>query len=93
MKHITMETGSGISWGGAGIGLLGLVNEVEWVTMIGLVVAIGGFVINFYFSYKKDHREERLSLMKEVRDQEEHELKKQVYKTQIKHGKGGDSAE
>jgi len=86
MKNITMETGSGISWGGAGIGLLGLVNEIEWVTVVGMVVAIGGFVMNFYFSYKKDSREAQLLSMKESRDKEEHELKKQVYLSQIKHG-------
>ncbi|OSI16513.1 hypothetical protein BWD09_07040 [Neisseria dentiae] len=90
MKNITMETGSGISWGGAGIGLLGLVNEIEWVTLVGMVVAIGGFVMNFYFSYKKDRREAQLSSMKESRDKEEHELKKQVYLSQIKHRSGNE---
>lgn len=94
MKSISTETGSGISWGGVGIGFMGLMQEVEWVTVVGLAAAVGGFLMNFYFSYQKNRREEEEHRRHMLIENEEHEMKKQVYKSQIEHcNESGNDAE
>lgn len=51
---------------------MGAFNGVDWVAIIGLAVAIGGFFVNLYFKAKENRRAEEI-----------HEMRKQ----QIKKGK------
>lgn len=50
--------GSKITYGGAATGAFGALTSVNWIGWIGVIVAILGLSINFYFSWKKDQREQ-----------------------------------
>lgn len=50
--------GSKITYGGAATGAVGALASVNWIGWIGVIVAILGLSINFYFSWKKDQREQ-----------------------------------
>lgn len=63
---------SNATYGGAGVGIMGAFNGVDWVAIIGLTVAVGGFFVNLYFKAKENRRAEEI-----------HEMRKQ----QIKKGK------
>ena len=67
MKHEISElaqesavaaVGSKITYGGAATGAFGALTSVNWIGWIGVIVAILGLSINFYFSWKKDQREQ-----------------------------------
>jgi 4-hydroxybenzoate polyprenyltransferase len=34
---------------------------VNWLTLSGVFVAVGGFIVNAYFNYRRDQREQRES--------------------------------
>lgn len=63
----TMYTGGGASvvawWQG-----------VDWLAVIGAIAAIAGFILNFYFQYKKHQREHTEALLRMQREQEIHEM-------------------
>lgn len=65
------DVGSNATYGGAGIGVIGLINEIDFVAITGLVIALGGFVINWHYRRKDDKRKQD----DERRKQELHELK------------------
>lgn len=71
---VSGQTGSGISATGAATTIAGFLADIPWVTVVGMMVAVFGFLINAYFGWRKDQREAR-----------EFVLKEQVYKSQIRH--------
>lgn len=81
MKDVqsSIDTASAISdaaskttFTGAGAGVFGLLSNMDWVTIIGVAVAVGGFLVNLIFRT----REYRLKLEEERRKIEIHELRK-----------------
>lgn len=63
LSELSTETavaavGSKITYGGAATGAVGALTSVNWIGWIGVIVAILGLSINFYFSWKKDQREQ-----------------------------------
>lgn len=75
------QTGNGISVTGAVTTFAGFLADIPWVTIVGMLVAVFGFLINAYFGWRKDKRE-----------QEKAELEKQVLLSQIEHLRGGGNA-
>lgn len=75
------QTGSGISVTGALTTFAGFLADIPWVTVVGMAVAVFGFLVNAYFGWRKDRRE-----------QEKADLEKQVLLSQIEHLKGGGNA-
>lgn len=47
--------------GGALAAAASWVSGVNWVTVSGVLVAVGGFIVNLYFNYRRDLREQRES--------------------------------
>lgn len=43
--------------GGAATGLIGWVSQVNWIGVIGAVVAVLGLAANIYFQIRRDRRE------------------------------------
>ena len=43
--------------GGAATGLIGWVSQVNWIGVIGAVVAVVGLAANIYFQIRRDRRE------------------------------------
>ena len=44
--------------GGAATGLVGYLASVNWIGLVGVVVAIAGFATNLYFQHRRDKREQ-----------------------------------
>lgn len=63
----TMYTGGGAS-------LMAVVGSVDWLAVLGCLIAIAGFVLNAYYQHKRNKREELESLIRIKRDQDIHEL-------------------
>ena len=56
--------GTKTAYAGGVTSVVGAMSQVNWIGWLGLLIALIGAVISFYYSYKKDKRE-----------QIEHELK------------------
>ncbi len=48
--------GSKATYGGAGASVFGWFTSNEFALLVGVVVAVGGFVINWYYKHKEDKR-------------------------------------
>lgn len=48
------------AWGST-TGVVGWLLTIDWVSLIGVSVAVGGFIVNLWFSYLRHRREERES--------------------------------
>lgn len=46
---------------GGGVSVIGLLTSIDWLSFIGVMVAILGLLINIYFQIRKDRREDRES--------------------------------
>ncbi|TWC18132.1 holin family protein (superfamily II) [Pseudomonas sp. SJZ085] len=43
---------------GAGTGLVGFLSQANWLGIVGVVVAVLGFLVNTYFQVRRDRRED-----------------------------------
>jgi len=59
---------------GAGASILGFITSIDWVALTGLLVAVVGFLLNAYFQFKRNKREELESMLRIQREQDLHEL-------------------
>lgn len=46
--------------GGAVAGLVGFLSEINWIGLIGALVAIGGLAVSVYFQHRRDRRESEM---------------------------------
>ena len=46
--------------GGAIAGIVGFLSEINWIGLIGALVAIGGLVVSVYFQHRRDRRESEM---------------------------------
>lgn len=58
-------------WVGGLAGLVAWVEAINWLGLIGALVAIGGFLVNLYFQAQRNKREKA----QDMRDQLEHEAR------------------
>jgi hypothetical protein len=61
--HTTLDTtmaavGSKATYTGAGTSIFGWLTANEFAVLIGVAVAIGGFVVNWYYRHKEDRRQQ-----------------------------------
>ena len=57
----TMATlGSKATYTGATTSVLGWIMSSEFGVLIGIVLGVGGFLVNWYYKYKPDKREQEL---------------------------------
>ena len=62
------------TYAGGGASVLGVLASIDWLAFAGLFIAIAGFLLNAYFQYKRNKREELESLLRIKREQDIHEL-------------------
>ncbi len=62
-------------YAGGGASAVALLMSIDWLAVIGVVLAIAGFIANQRYQRKKNKREEFESQARMKRDQEIHELK------------------
>lgn len=63
-QHATIETtlataGSKATYTGAGMTISGWFLSSEFAVLCGILLGVGGFVVNFCFQLKRDRREQR----------------------------------
>ncbi len=63
------------TWAGAFGGVTGFAMSLDWLTVIGVIVAVASFVVNSYFQHKRNKREENESKARNQREIIEHELR------------------
>lgn len=51
--------GSKATYTGAGASLMGWVLSSEFGVLIGLLLGLGGFIVNWYYKHKEDKRQQR----------------------------------
>lgn len=79
MKNSLAETGSNITWGGATTCAVGFISQIEWVSIVGVLIAVGGFVMNWHYGRQRNRREaDDARLKKEKHDLEIELLKKRI---------------
>lgn len=54
------EIGQGITWTGAIGSVVGAVKSIDLLTVVGALVAIGGFLMNWYYSRQRNEREKKI---------------------------------
>lgn len=69
MKQIISEQSSNAMYGGAGASMLGYLAQIDWLSFIGIMVAIGGFIVNLYSKAKENkyNEEQHIEYMKKIK--------------------------
>lgn len=61
IESTAVSVASKTTGSGAAIGLVGFFAQVNWIGVLGVVIALGGLAVNVYFSHRRDRREARES--------------------------------
>lgn len=69
MKNIVTDQSSNVMYGGAGASMLGYLAQIDWLSFIGIMVAIGGFIVNLYSKAKENkyNEEQHNEYMKKIK--------------------------
>lgn len=72
MQHeeLIISAASKTSVTGAAAGVVGTVSQVDILTLTGVLIAVAGFGVNFFFQWRRDRREHRehLERMESIRN-------------------------
>lgn len=60
IETVTESVANKTTLGGAITGLFGYVSSINWIGLIGVLVAVGGFAVSFWFQWRRDKREGEL---------------------------------
>lgn len=77
VETVAASVASKTTYVGAGGSLLAWAASIDWLAVLGVLVALAGFVLNGYFQFKRNRREELESILRMQREQEEHNIKMQ----------------
>lgn len=69
------SVGNKLMVGGGLTGFAGVVAQINWVGLVGTLVAVLGLVVSAYFQIRKDRRERQESEAREARNREIHEAR------------------
>lgn len=61
IESTAVSIGSKTTGGGALVGLVGFIAQINWIGVMGVIIALGGLAVNVYFSIRRDRRESRES--------------------------------
>ena len=67
--------GSKTTVAGAWVGLLGLLSSQEFLSNVGVIVAVLGFAMSWYYRHKDTKNSQMFREREDARAQEEHELR------------------
>ncbi len=57
-QDIISAWSSKVTMVGGGTGLVGFLGSSHFIGLVGLIVAVGGFLVNWYYKHKEDRRRE-----------------------------------
>lgn len=78
------EIGQGITWTGAVGSFVGAIKSIDFLTVVGALVAVGGFLMNWHYSRQRNERERR----EDERKEEVHRLEMQRRELELKKQQG-----
>ena len=78
------EIGQGITWTGAVGSFVGAIKSIDLLTVVGALVAVGGFLMNWHYSRQRNERERR----EDARKEEVHRLEMQKRELELKKQQG-----
>lgn len=52
VEHVATVAANHAQWTGAGTGLVGWLMDSQFLGLIGLCIALGGFLVNWYYKHK-----------------------------------------
>lgn len=58
IDHIVTSVSNKATIGGAATGLAGWIMSINWIGLLGVCIAAAGLLINWYYQYKRNKREE-----------------------------------
>ncbi|RPD83130.1 hypothetical protein EGK75_13485 [Neisseria weixii] len=69
------DIASRYTYGGAGAGAVGAWLHIDWAMWVGILVAVGGFVVNVFFKIREDRRQAewhrlQAKMLKEKQDEQ-----------------------
>lgn len=82
MKTNMPEMGNGIGIGGSVAWVFGYFKHIDWLTTTGVLVAVGGFLINWHYSRQRDKRDAAA----EKRERERHEIEMRWLRGEVQDG-------
>lgn len=74
VETVAASVASKTTYVGAGGSLLAWAASIDWLAVLGVLVALAGFVLNGYFQFKRSKREELESNLRMLREQEKHDI-------------------
>lgn len=74
------EISQGITWTGAVGSFVGAIKSIDLLTVVGALVAVGGFLMNWHYSRQRNERERR----EDERKEEVHRLEMQRRELELK---------
>jgi beta-lactamase regulating signal transducer with metallopeptidase domain len=81
---ITITTASKTTMWGYFSSVLGFLADNGVAVAIGTLVAVGGFLVNFYFQRRRNNREKEIKDANEKREQERHDWAREYHLLQMK---------
>lgn len=72
--------GSKSTYAGASVTVTGWLLSSEFAVLVGMLLGLAGFLVNWYYRHKLTNAEIRLREAQEQREQEEHEAKMGLYR-------------
>ena len=72
--------GSKSTYAGASVTVTGWLLSSEFAVLVGMLLGLGGFLVNWYYRHKLTNAEIRLRKAQDLREQEEHAAKMEMYR-------------
>ena len=72
--------GSKSTYAGASVTVTGWLLSSEFAVLVGMLLGLGGFLVNWYYRHKLTSAEIRLREAQELREREEHAAKMELYR-------------
>jgi hypothetical protein len=58
-ETVATDISSKVTYTGAGTGILGFITSSQFLGLVGVLVALAGFLVNWYYKHKEDLRREQ----------------------------------
>ncbi len=87
MNHATTQTvdaaiaaaGSKITYAGSGVTITGWLLSSEFAVLVGMLLGVAGFVVNWYYRHKLTRAEIRIMVERDKREAAEHRARMGMY--------------
>lgn len=74
VETVAASVASKTTYLGATGSVLAWAASIDWLAVLGVLIAIAGFLLNAYFQIKRNKREELESILRMQRDQDKHDI-------------------